>query len=340
MTAPDLTAFIEACRAPMLHNVFVTSQDLDTEDQFETSAYALYKDSEGDLIHVGVTWGDGPEFGFFPWFELGDERAPYDSHPAIRRLIREYDDDAHEGLYKAVNAMINVYEAAHSLIPADGLSAEERDALLEMINAAADPLDQEIEIEDDDEYDDEEVDDDESDTVHGFSQALDGFLLEQSGLIVFAGGPGSGRTTSAYALVERIVASGLPAVAISTGPVVDSSVRHRPVNHCGDIPDAVRAEMAAGTAVLLVDSDQDADSLSAMVDAVTEGALVIATLDNRGTDSYIHLLNLIESAEDWGGHLRGDFDAWLYAVITQALIETPAGPTLTAELRPGRMMQK
>lgn len=156
MTAPDLTAFIEACRAPMLHNVFVSSQDLDTEEQFETSAYALYKDSDGDLLHLGVTWGDGPEFGFFQWFELGDERAPYDSHPAIRRLIREFRDESHEGLFDAVNAMIKVYEAANDLIPDEGLSTEERDQLLETINAAADPLNQAIEIEDDDCEDDDE----------------------------------------------------------------------------------------------------------------------------------------------------------------------------------------
>jgi hypothetical protein len=161
MTAPDLTAFIEACRAPMLHNVFVSSQDLDTEEQFETSAYALYKEPEGDLVHLGVTWGDGSEFGFFQWFELGDNRAHYDSAPAVRRLIHEFRDEPDEKLTEAVNAMMRVYEAAEDLIPAEGLSTEERAALLEMINAAADPLDQEIEIEDDeDEYEDEDEDED------------------------------------------------------------------------------------------------------------------------------------------------------------------------------------
>lgn len=155
MTAPDLTAFIEACRAPMLHNVFVSSQDLDTEEQFETSAYALFKDSDGELHNLGVTWGDGSEFGFFQWLEIEDFRAPYDSAPAVRRLISEFHPELQGELTEAVNAVMRVYEAADELIPAEGLSTEERDQLLETINAAADPLDQEIEIEDDEDEDDE-----------------------------------------------------------------------------------------------------------------------------------------------------------------------------------------
>lgn len=169
---------------------------------------------------------------------------------------------------------------------------------------------------------------------------LESFTHQQSGLIVFAGGRGSGRTTSAYALAERVAAAGRCVVAISEGPVIGTAVRAHPVRRRRDIPDAVRAEAAAGATVLLVDSDQDTDSLSSLVEAAAAGALVIATLDNRGTGSYIHLLNLIEAAEDWGGGLRADFEACLCAVITQTLADTESGATLAADIHPGRRGQK
>lgn len=172
------------------------------------------------------------------------------------------------------------------------------------------------------------------------SNLLDSCVLEPSGLIVFAGGPGSGRTTSAHALADRITDDGRSVVEISAGPAVGNTARRHRVARRSDIPAAVRAEAAAGAPVLLVDADQDADSLSAIVDAATAGALVIVTLNNRGAGSYIHLLNLIEAAEDWTGRLRTDFDAALCAVITQTMIETAAGTTLKAEIHHGRRMQK
>jgi hypothetical protein len=156
MTAPDLTAFIEACRAPMLHNVFVSSQDLDTEEQFLTSAYSVYKTPEGTIVPLGISWEDGPEFGFFQVFEIGIDTVRYDSHGAIVRVIREFEDESFDAFVEAVNAMMRVYDAADALLPEDGLSAAERKQLLELINDAADPLDQAIEIEEDDE---DEVDD-------------------------------------------------------------------------------------------------------------------------------------------------------------------------------------
>jgi Tfp pilus assembly pilus retraction ATPase PilT len=176
--------------------------------------------------------------------------------------------------------------------------------------------------------------------AHGLAGLMEAFALEQSGLIVFAGGPGSGRTTSAYAMAEHFLAAGRPVVAISTGPAVGTDVRHRPVSRRSDIPDAVRAEAAAGSAALLVDCDQDTDSLAAIVEAATSGSVMIATLNNRGTGSYTHLLNLVEAAEDWDGNLRRDFESSLYAVVTQALVETTTGTTLAAEIHPGRKLQK
>jgi Tfp pilus assembly pilus retraction ATPase PilT len=172
------------------------------------------------------------------------------------------------------------------------------------------------------------------------SDLLNSFALESSGLIVFAGGPGSGRTTSSHTLAERIAATGRSVVAISAGPAMGTAVRHRPVDGRSGIPDAVRAETASGTEVLVVDSDQDVDSLSAIVGAAAAGALVVATLNNRGTGSYSHLLNLIEAAEDWDGRLRADFDASLRAVVTQDLVESSTGAVLEAEVHHGRRVQK
>ncbi|HEX9229922.1 MAG TPA: hypothetical protein VF885_25265 [Arthrobacter sp.] len=145
----------------------------------------------------------------------------------------------------------------------------------------------------------------------GLPEAVGQFARQPAGIIFFAGGPGSGRTTSAAVLAEN--------VASTTGRKVAT------LNKIG--PEVLRDEREAGATAFLIDGPLSVDGLAAMVEAATGGALVIATMPGD-RHPYSTLVDIVQAAEDWSGRLRRDFDAALYAIIHQSL----AGSALQTEV--------
>lgn len=129
------------------------------------------------------------------------------------------------------------------------------------------------------------------------------FAGQSAGLIVFAGGPKSGKTTAATALAEHVRSTTERAIS-GPGPGVASL--------------AMGEGHSDRPGVLLLDTTMTVDGLAAAIEAAAAGDLVIVTMTGDRA-VYSGLLDCVQAAEDWSGKLRRDFDAALYAIIHQSI---------------------
>lgn len=176
----------------------------------------------------------------------------------------------------------------------------------------------------------------------GLPGAVGRFSQEPAGLIVFAGGKGSGYRESAYALAEHVASTtGRAVVAISSSPMPSGiSVRHRTASGYHATAHAIREEAACtGWPVILADATLDTDTLGEMVKAAAAGIPVIATMESERESPYAHLVDLIWAAEDWGGGFRRDFDDALYAVVTQTTPAADSGQAPEIDLYLGNKLR-
>lgn len=163
------------------------------------------------------------------------------------------------------------------------------------------------------------------------------FSYESAGLIVFAGANGSGNA-SAYAMAEHVgSAAGRKVTAISSATAttpVTTAIGRRSAAGYGELARAIREESAVDGAAILVEARFSPDILREIVSA-SGGGLVIATMDSDRQYPYVELIDLIWAAEDEDGGFRRDFEAALYAVVTQKIVDTGSGKVLETHVHPG-----
>ena len=101
-----------------------------------------------------------------------------------------------------------------------------------------------------------------------------------SGLVVVAGPPGSGKTTTAYAALRRLDAPGKLIVTLEDPVEVDLPGIDQVVVNARDKPtvsDALQSALRANPDVLFVGEIRDAETARAAVDAASSGVLVLST---------------------------------------------------------------
>jgi general secretion pathway protein E len=131
--------------------------------------------------------------------------------------------------------------------------------------------------------------------------SVEAALERQSGLLVFAGPSGSGRTTTMQAFAEHLRVNGrdcwsVPAVGTAAG-----------------LQDSVRAVRRAGANVVIVDVDDDGAALPLCVDASLSGCLVLATM--HASDASSALIRLSATGVHFGA-----LAAVLRGVVAQRLL--------------------
>jgi type II secretory ATPase GspE/PulE/Tfp pilus assembly ATPase PilB-like protein len=133
------------------------------------------------------------------------------------------------------------------------------------------------------------------DTLKAFSQ----LLARPSGLILFTGPTGSGKTTTIYSALYHIVQRSGPAVSISTveDPVEFNlpMVSQAQINPAQDFtyPRALRSLMRQDPQVIMVGEIRDAETAGIAVQAGLTGHLVISTIHSGiAAGVYARLINM------------------------------------------------
>jgi len=175
-----------------------------------------------------------------------------------------------------------------------------------------------------------------------------------SGLVLVAGPPRSGKSTTLAALVDRInhtQARHVVTLAAPTEHVHDnghSVVSHREIgSDSEDAPSALRAALHQDADVVVIDDLEGAEAISVALESAGKGPVVIAAL--RATDAVDAVERLIHARpEDQREQARNDLALALAAVVFQVLVPGTDGqpvaaheilvrsPTLESIVRGGR----
>ena len=152
-----------------------------------------------------------------------------------------------------------------------------------------------------------------------------------SGLIIFTGPTGSGKTTALAALIDRINRTSERVIVTVEDPV---EYVHQPVRstivHCeigsdiGDYAAAVHGFMRADPDVILVGEMRERATMEAVLSAAETGHLVVSTLHT--TDAAQTVDRIIDAfASEAQSQIRTQLAASLLAVVSLRLVPLRSG---------------
>jgi twitching motility protein PilT len=147
-----------------------------------------------------------------------------------------------------------------------------------------------------------------------------------SGLVIFTGPTGSGKTTAVAALIDRINRSAERVILTAEDPVeyvhapIRSSIAHSELG--SDTPsyaDAVHGFMRADPDVILIGEMRDRETMAAALSAAETGHLVLSTLHtNDAAQTIDRIIDTFGS--DAQGQVRMQLAATIVAVISLRLV--------------------
>lgn len=169
-----------------------------------------------------------------------------------------------------------------------------------------------------------------------FPKPLLNLLKLREGMLLFGGGPGSGKTTTIASMVHAINLSRRVHVLTLEDPIEyfhesqQSLIHHREIgSHAKSMADALRAARREAPDVLVIGHLNDAESISLAMDAARNGCLVLAGTPTRGSARTI--LRILEqySAEQQP-FIRRSLSEVLRCVVSQALCHRMQGGRIAA----------
>ncbi len=152
-----------------------------------------------------------------------------------------------------------------------------------------------------------------------------------SGLVLVTGGPGTGKTTTLAAMVDRVNETRNATVITLEDPIEftheckSSLVVQRELgSHVRDFFEGLRSAMRQDPDVILIGELRDTETIAAAIEASETGHLVLGTLHTRGAAQTIHRLVDAFPAEQQS-QVRHTVADNLKAVVSQELVRAADG---------------
>ena len=170
----------------------------------------------------------------------------------------------------------------------------------------------------------------------GLPDIVPALASQSSGLIIFTGPTGSGKTTAVAALIDRINRTSERVIVTAEDPVeylhhpIRSSIAHCEVgSDVATYADAIHGFMRADPDVILAGEMRDRATMAAVLSAAETGHLVFSTLHTNDAAQTID--RIVDAfASDAQGQVRTQLAATLIAVISLRLVPLRDGTGRTA----------